>query len=754
MEDAPEHLHLDFETFSKASLPDVGAYRYARDESTEILCAAMAMGEGEPIIWDQLYAHSDYGANLIAKAKFGKHLTALENPDVLIYAHNAQFEYAICQALIGKTWGIKCPDISRFRCTVSLAHRAALPGKLETLAEVLGLSAQKDKRGKALIKLFCQMQPAKKPTKKNPQGIPERRIHPQDNPEAFAELCAYCQQDVRIEQGVAKALAYFDEPINNANYTLTERINSRGVTVNLDALRHAQNIIEQETVIVGKKFRELTGFEFTQGAKLLEWLHSQGCHLDNLQAETIEDFLAPWERKKDTGKAVTALRMKQSVAYASIKKIPTMLACAGPDDNRIRGMLIHHKATTGRQASAIVQWQNMKRPTIKHSEDAYREICAGISRDMLDCCYGPPLEVISSCIRHFMHDVKNDWTGNKCQKCFKGTITNSYGEEQACDSCSGTGDEYGYVENNFIDADYSAIEARIICWLAGQEDALQEYRDGVDRYRRMASVIYGIPPDEVNKHPQRFIGKQCILLSGFQGGPTKFRSTCEKFGYYDLPKGLEETAINTFRRLHPHVVRYWYAVEDAAKQAILHKGEVFRPIAKHRRGESKFTPLPVFADVRFKVEDIGGLPFLLIRLPSGRKLAYPRPQIITERVFTKTLVRNENLGALEEDSFLRNKIVFYGHRKGVQWGDLDTYGGKIAENITQATAADVMANGAHKAEAKGYEIATMIHDEALSYFKPKQTPDEFVNLLVDLPPWAKGLPIEAEGGLVPFYKKD
>lgn len=426
------HLHLDFESFSEVDLKEVGAYRYAFDPSTEILCAAMALGDGEPVIWTPRL--SSRQLDLLEP-----YFDALENPEVLIYAHNAMMESAMSQSLLWPTWGIKCPSLSRFRCTMSLARRAALPGGLDKLSEVLGLSQAKDNRGKALIKKFSVMQTPKKPTKKNPSGIPAHRIRPEDDPQAFQEFCEYCMQDVRAEQEVACRLKYFDEPINNANYSLDAVINARGVPVNLAALEHAQKLIDEETEVVSSKFRELTGFEVTQGKVLMKWLHSQGCHLDNLQAETIEEFLEKYEKSAEpacptcnnagfTGTyidiecegflscpdcggtsapppEILALKMKQSMAFVAIKKVKTMLVCAGPHDNRIRGTLNHHGATTGRWTASLVQFQNMKRPTISDSEDAYRDICNGISLEMLRFCYGPPLEVISSCIRHFVHDV-------------------------------------------------------------------------------------------------------------------------------------------------------------------------------------------------------------------------------------------------------------------------------------------------------------------------------------------------------------
>lgn len=278
-----QHLHIDFETFSEADIKKVGAYRYAFDPSTEILCAAMAIGDEEP---DVFHDHPDVGWALR-----DKYVAALLEDDVLIYAHNAMFEAAIMQALLQRTWGTPCPALSRFRCTMSLARRAALPSKLEKLAEVLALKNMKDKRGASLIRKFSIMQKGRRVSKRFPQGSGPYRIRPEDEPELFAEFMAYCAQDVRAEQEVARKLTYFDDPINNANYSLDAVINARGVPVNISALKHAQKLVDEETEIVSQKFRELCGFEITQNAVFLKWLKEQGVDLPDLQAETIETFL-------------------------------------------------------------------------------------------------------------------------------------------------------------------------------------------------------------------------------------------------------------------------------------------------------------------------------------------------------------------------------------------------------------------------------------------------------------------------------
>jgi DNA polymerase bacteriophage-type len=228
--------------------------------------------------------------------------------------------------------------------------------------------------------------------------------------------------------------------------------------------------------------------------------------------------------------------------------------------------------------------------------------------------------------------------------------------------------------------------------------------------------------DLLNAGPRhRFtVSNKLVHNCGFGLGPRVFRASCLKVGKYDLPPDLEFAAIEKWRATHPQVPKMWKGLEKAAKEAIINKGKVCS-----------------YLKISFKCQDIEGMPFLLLRLPSGRKLAYPRPRVRPHKRFEGN-----------------TEIVFFGHQKGVQWGDVETWGGTLAENATQAVAADIMCHGAQNAENAGYEIMSLIHDQALAYHKPHQTPEEFVRLLTDLPGWADGLPIAAEGGLVPFYKKD
>jgi len=386
---------MDFETYSEVDIRDVGAYRYAADPSTTVLCCSFAFDDESPKAWHP-------SMDTAERRELDPYFDALRDPSVLILAHNCMFERAIFEYVASAMWGIPFPDASRFHCTMSMARRAALPAKLETLAEVLELPIQKDNRGKALIKKFSMPQ-TRVIKKYAAQGrVAPFRILPSEEPDEFAVFLEYCQRDVAVEQLVFRKLEYFFEPINNANYSLDAVINARGVPVNLDALRHAQRLIEEETELVSTAFRELVGCNATQGAEFLKWLNRRGAELPDLKAATVEAHLEEFGDEDEVGRA---LRMKQTIAYAAVHKVKKMLMCAGPHDNRLRGLLSHHAATTGRWGGNLVQPQNFKRSVIKFSDHAYRMICDHCSREELEIVHGPVMEVIASSIRHFIHDV-------------------------------------------------------------------------------------------------------------------------------------------------------------------------------------------------------------------------------------------------------------------------------------------------------------------------------------------------------------
>lgn len=789
----PRRLHMDYETFSAAPLggkTGVGAHRYARDPSTEILLIGLAVGDEKPVVW----VNPEYCENPNPKDQHEADLILLSLQGYIIFAHNAAFEAAITRALFTKTTGYKAPDPKQWRCTQAMTRRAGLPPALEDVGSVLGLRAQKDKAGHDLIKKFCVPQKNKQKPTTNPKLLAKRaqnphrdRILPTDSEadmEDFKRFIEYCRQDVETERQAAHVLKYFALSGDAlATFQLDLTINERGFPVNLTAINNAVKIIEETEAKTGAEFFALTGLKHTQREKILTWLQQRGWQGKDLKAETVDAHLdsadgagdsdeddedsQESEFGEDDGTDISrALMLRKRLTYAAVKKVKAILAMVGPDDNRVRGTLILWGAGPGRWAGFKVQPQNMKRPSTRLVRDmpwkalgfksegkalswltqaAYKDILDGRDADWLELMYGPPLEVVSSCIRHFIHDYQAcphcGGTGKPPEKWFK--------RSEPCSKCAGN----KHLENYMMSADFAAIEARGVAWLAGQEDALEEYRQGIDRYKKMASRIYGIPYEEVQEFPQRFVGKQAVLLLGYQGGGAKFRQTCEKYGYFELPEGFEDEVVKIYRESHPEIVKLWRKMDQCSRAAVLNPGKV----------------IEVNDKLSFRVMEIAnGTSFLLLRLPSGREISYPLPELVKCLSYTHKGKRVqifepqpddvqkaiERVG--EKKYFLKDVVTYYGKtgKDGTRaWGRVPTYGAKSVENATQGLAADFMVNGALKSEAAGYEVATLIHDESLNYKKPGQTPEELCRLLASTPAWAEGMPLLAEGKTVPFYMK-
>lgn len=681
------NYHLDFETYSEADLQKVGAYRYAKDPSAEVLCLAISRNHGKPLLWvPPAYAPKlpfiDPMEQEEARALLDEIMRLDPNTDShnLVYAHNAAFEYVIWNEIMVKQHGFGPLFPEQMRCTASFARRACLPPSLGKCAAYLNLAQQKDARGATLIRKFCIPQ---KPDKTHAQTW---RRFPQDDPAAFKEFCEYCVQDVVTELAVGEALKLFDVGgISHTAFISDLRINDAGFPVDIEALEAASRMINDELAHVRGEFVKLTGLNPTQTGAFLIWMREHGYQGTDLRASTMDEVLAECN-DGEVGEdgiadediaplddvAKRALTLRRIMSFAATKKVKSMLAVAGPDDNRARGTLLYHGASTGRWSSKLVQQQNFKRST-EESEKAFADLRKGFNAKTLELIHGPILEVIASGIRHFIND----------------------------------GDA------PLLSADYAAIEARIVCWLAGQQDALDEYSSGVDRYKVMAGKIFNIRPDAVTK-PQRFLGKGTILGAGFGMGVSKFQDTCLKQGV-EVPLDMAELAITTWRKTHKKVVSFWYDLERAAKKAINNPGQ-------------KFT----VGKLRLFTMVTAGTRFLMIRLPSGRHLSYPNPRI-------------------DED----DQITFYGQIPMKQtWGRISTYGGKLVENVTQAVAADVMTTGLANALAAGHTPVMLVHDEIVCTTRGSTLSLDNLNAcLLDMPPWASGLPLAVEGAKIPFYSK-
>jgi len=440
----PDTFHLDLETRSLADLTVVGGWHYARHPSTEILCAAIRRNSEPTLVWSPIEGFGDPGAEQLLRE-----MLADDGP---VYAHNATgFEVPMTEHVLTRM-GFPTIERTRWRCTATMARRANIPPSLEKAAEALRLKNQKDKGGSALIRLF---------------SIPRKDggfNDPRDHPEQFRAFLEYCRQDVLTECDIAEALKHFElkgwlldifhEDIN---------INGRGMPVNLDGLRKAQALIEAEKGPAFEEFRQLTGLNPTQNAALRGWFASNGMPLDNLQADT----LAALEVDPTTtpGRAIALL---QKLGFAAVEKVDKMLECAGPDDNFIRGSFQFYGAqSTARYSAKLHQPQNFKTPepwAEEMTDDIYRHICEGWSKGQLEAWYERgPIELVAQCIRHFIHDAQGP----------------------------------------MLSADYSAIEARVLAWLAGEEWRLEVFRTHGQIYEAGAAAMFGMTMQEFWDHKKR-----------------------------------------------------------------------------------------------------------------------------------------------------------------------------------------------------------------------------------------------------------
>lgn len=692
-------IHHDFETRSKVDLKKYGAYRYATDPSTEILMCAVSRDEPDAPVF--LWVNPDYWTEDMDGSENAQAEELLAQAEEL-WGHSVPFEVAVA-------WGVarrgghspfkKLPPLEKYRCTAAMARKAGLPWSLEALSSTLKLPDGKDKRGKQLIELFSK---PRKPTKKDPVG---GFVRPQSRPSEWLEFGNYCRQDVRAEKGNHRKLKAFE--LNGAaleTFLFDLRMNHRGIPINVDAARNAQRIIDTVQVQVTEEFRKLTGLNPGQRAAVQAWLSKHGCVMEDMTAPTVENAIGKclealhpclldandpevqelWRKTRLTKQC---LELYQKVSYAAAKKIGVMIAATCPD-GYMRGSMLYYGAGTGRWSGKILQPHNFKktpkwlRPYV---DQVYKLICGGVSAEILDQVYGDPMELIAGIIRCFIHD-------------------------------------------EFLDGDYSAVEARIICWLAGEIEILEKWRNGEDLYKWMASHVYNIPIDKVDDD-QREVGKRIILGCGFQMGWRKFQSSCKIQYQLDLPDELCKKGVKLFRSLCKKIREYWYYLNNQAKLAIGRPGTQCGP---------------------FVIRNIAGIPFLLFKLRSGRSLAYPYPELGMEKYTDEDDLDDDDVPKIK----IRESISYWGQIPGSQkWGRIKLYGGKLAENETQATAADFMAHGGIEAEKQGMAPCMLVHDQGLAPRRNGKTKEEYRAVLGSLPAWAKGFPMKVDVKITPYFLK-
>ena len=641
-------LGIDIETFSDVDLIKCGVYAYADSPAFEILLFAYSFDGGETRVID--LAQGEELPEEVVEAVF--------DGSVVKTAFNANFE----RTCLSKHFGRYLPPDS-WHCSAVQAAVLALPRSLEDVGAVLGLDEQKMREGKELIRYFCV--PCK-PTKANGG---RRRNLPCHAPEKWELFKAYCMRDVDVEKAIRRKLYKFPVPEGEMElYRLDQRINDRGVLVDMGLVRQAVKCERLHKEVVTKRAYELTGLENPNSvAQLKGWLGENGMEAESLSKKAVAELI-----KGADGEVEELLRLRLLMAKTSVKKYEAMerSVCS---DGRVHGLLQFYGANrTGRWAGRLVQVQNLPQNHLPDLELARKLVKEGRFEDV-EMFYGSTPEVLSELIR------------------------TAFVPEAGC---------------RFVVADFSAIEARVLAWLAGETWRLEVFSSHGKIYEASAAAMFHVPIEEVTKGSTlRQKGKIAELGLGYGGAAGALIS----MGALDM--GLSEddlpSLVAAWRRANPHITQFWWDVDKAAVEAVTKR-------AKTRAGRIGF-------------EYRSGI--LFVMLPSGRKLAYVKPRMAVNK-------------------FGREGLTYEGILENKKWGRIETYGPKLVENIVQGTARDLLAEAMLRVEKRGYPIVMHCHDEIIAEVPEGMgSVEDMCEVMAVRPVWAEGLPLRADGYECPFYQK-
>ena len=668
-----QHLSIDIETYSDQDISKTGLYRYAQSPAFEILLLAYS---------------EDFGPVHVVDLACGETIPqaiceALVSPDVIKHAYNASFEWFCLGTMLHLDDKIRRFWLQQWHCTMLHGLYCGYTAGLDATGKAMGLPQDKQKLGigKALIRYFCT--PCA-PTKSN--GGRTRNL-PQHDPAKWELFKTYNVQDVVTEMEIERRLSNFPVPDEIQRQWVTDQtINLRGVQVDTDMVEGAIAMDQTARQQLIAEATDLSGLDNPNSvAQLLGWLESEtGSTVADLRKTTVAEMLGG---DLESSKARRMLEIRQELGKTSNKKYAAIdnAVCS---DGRVRGILQFYGANrTGRWAGRIVQPQNLPRTYIPGDLlPLARQLVEGRQMDALSWCFGSVQDTLSQLIRT--------------------ALTAAPG-------------------NRLIDADFSAIEARMLAWLAREEWRLDVFRTHGKIYEASASQMFNVPMERIKKgNPEyslRQRGKVAELALGYGGSGGAMRQMDVGHLLDELPDEEVQEMVRLWRAKSPAIVDFWYTCEASAMEAIRTGRSV------EIRGGS----------IAFALEKDQYNDFLTIRLPSGRKLYYAHPEIGQNR-------------------FGSESIVYKGmDQKTKKWSTLETYGGKIVENITQATARDCLAEAVERLEAAGLPVVFHIHDEVVIDAAPQQGSLEDVIRIMATPPWwAPDLPLNADGWENPFFKKD
>lgn len=668
---AVHHLNIDIETYSDVEIGKAGLYKYAQSPAFQILLFAYSLDGGPEQVVD-LAQGEEIPLEIRAR---------LVDAECIKHAYNAAFEW-YC---LSRYFHFDHPEIwlKQWRCTMLHGLYCGYPAGLDAVGKALGLPQDKQKlaTGKALIKYFCV--PCA-PTKTN--GGRTRNL-PHHDPDKWCLFKEYNGRDVVTEMEVERRLSSFPVPDEvQAQWVTDQIINLRGVAVDTEMVRYAREMDADTKIQYIQEATELSGLENPNSvAQLIRWLREEtGQEITDMKKATVNELMGD---TLPSGAARRMLEIRQELGKTSNKKYDALAAATG-DDGRVRGLLQFYGANrTGRWAGRIVQPQNLPRTYIDGALlPLARDLVKSGQTDALQMIFGSVPDTLSQLIR------------------------------TAFVAAPG---------NILVDADFSAIEARVVAWLAGEEWVLEVFRTHGKIYEATASQLYGVSMEKIKKgNPEyslRQYGKAATLALGYGGGSAALITA----GHLD--KDTPETELldirNRWRQANPAIVQFWRTVEAAAMQAVRSGRRITLPGGRL-----------IFAR---ECDPANGQDFLTIQLPNGRKLYYVNPHIGTNR-------------------FGQNSICYWGqNQKTKKWDVLETYGGKLTENITQAVARDCLAETVERLEAAGFPVVFHIHDEVVIDAALERANLEAVEAIMKQPPaWAPDLPLNADGWINPFFKKD
>jgi DNA polymerase bacteriophage-type len=642
-------MSIDLETYSEVNLTTCGVYAYTASPSLEILLFAYAYDEEEVQLVD-LASGEEIPAEV---------LQDLEAEDVLKTAFNAQFERTCLARYLKKPL-----EPTSWQCTAVQAAMLGLPLSLEGVGEVLGLKDQKLGEGKDLIRFFSL------PCKETQSNLGRQRNLPFHEVEKWERFKAYCQRDVEVERAIRNRLKVYPLSTREIDfYRLDQKINDRGIGIDRALVRQAIQFDRRFKDAALNEARGLTGLGNPNSVEQLKgWLKRKGVKLEDLSKKTVKDLSLHAE-----GEIGRLLQLRLQLAKTSVKKYEAIERAVCPD-GRVRGLLQFYGANrTGRWAGRLVQVQNLPQNHLKDLTLA-RDLVKSGQLEKLELLFENVPAVLSELIRTAFVPK----TGHR-----------------------------------FLVADFNAIEARVLAWLAGERWRMEVFASHGLIYEASASQMFNVPLEEITKgSPLRQKGKISELALGYGGGVRALTAMGA------LEMGVEEgelqTLVTTWRAANPSITRFWWEIDRAAAKAV-------------REG----TPQRV-GRIRFEVS--GGC--LFVNLPSGRRLAYVRPR-------------------LGKNRFGRESITFEGIGENKRWGRIPTYGPKLVENIVQAIARDLLAEAMLALDQAGYRILIHIHDEVLIE-EPfgMGSLDEVCKVMSQAPEWAGGLPLQVEGYECEFYKKE